>query len=96
MTQSSAPKAPPKSQTALGSLTADELSCVLRELLAAHPELQDQAEGVASTLLTTVSAERSARAVAKPIPDVPPVTNMFVLDLPVSTSYSRLFSINDN
>lgn len=55
---SAPPKSPTKSETALGSLTADELSCVLGELLAAQPELQDQAERVASTLLTTVSVEQ--------------------------------------
>ena len=60
MTQSSTLKAPTKSETALGSLTADERSCVLRELLVAHPELQDQAERVASGLLTTVSVEQVA------------------------------------
>lgn len=63
MARRSAPNASKRGASPLGSLDPAERGVVLDRLLIAHPELHDEAERLATDLLTAVSVEQVASEV---------------------------------
>lgn len=71
MARRSSPKRPKRASSVLASLTASERSGVLTAMLVAHPELEGEAERIASERLALVSPEEVAAEVESALVSVP-------------------------